>query len=552
MTQSHGDALSEIPVLIVGAGPVGLSAAILLARLGIRSLVIERHPSTTDHPKARGFFTRTMEILRSWDVEAQLRANALPSGAFRFIWVESLAGREIGRVEAPRRDVPGPHSPTYVCMAAQDAFEAALRDHALTYPQIDLRFSTELTAFVQDASSVGTTLRNRDTGETLTAHAAWLIAADGASSRTRETLGIRMLGPGEIDHNINIHFRAELAPWVRHRPAAGYISARGNGTLLWAHGTDRWLILRPFHPARGESPENFTPERCLEIARRAVGIDDLKVELINLACWTRTAEVAETFRQGRVFLAGDAAHRFPPTGGFGANTGIQDVHNLAWKLAGVQKGWAGESILDTYSDERRPVAQANTEFSVTNGARWAAASRAITAGDAAATRQALREQVKHLDSEGQDLGFWYPEGALVPDGTKPPICDSQTYVPGARPGSRAPHLWLSSTPSEGANERSTLDLFEREFVLLTDMTNQSWRRAALRAASELKVPLAAYSIGAGGDFDGEEASFAELYGLDAGGAVLVRPDGHVAWRSRSASTEAEAVMRSVMRTVVRR
>ena len=479
MAQSDGDALSDIPVLIVGAGPVGLSAAILLARLGIRSLVIERHPSTTDHPKARGFFTRTMEILRPWDVEVQIRANALPSGAFRFIWVESLAGREIGRVEPPRRDVPGPYSPTYVCMAAQDAFEAALRDHALTYPQIDLRFSTELTAFVQDASSVATTLRNRDTGETLAARAAWLIAADGASSHTRETLGIPMLGPGEIDHNINIHFRAELAPWVRHRPAVGYISARGNGTLLWAHGTDRWLILRPFHPARGERPESFTPERCLEIARRAVGIDDLKVELINLAFWTRTAEVAETFRQGRVFLAGDAAHRFPPTGGFGANTGIQDVHNLAWKLAGVLQGWAGESILDTYSDERRPVAQANTEFSVTNGARWAAASRAITAGDAAATRQALREQVKHLDSEGQDLGFWYPEGALVADGTNPPHCDSQTYVPGARPGSRAPHLWLSSNRSEGANERSTLDLFEREFVLLTDMTNQGWRRAAL-------------------------------------------------------------------------
>src|SRR5215831_11642289 len=167
MAQSYGDALSDIPVLIVGAGPVGLSAAILLARLGISSLVVERHSSTTDHPKARGFFTRTMEILRPWGVESRIRADALPSGAFRFIWVESLAGREIGRVEPPRRDVPGPHSPTYVCMAAQDAFEAALRDHAVTYPQIDLRFNTELTAFAQDASGVAATLRQRDTGETL-------------------------------------------------------------------------------------------------------------------------------------------------------------------------------------------------------------------------------------------------------------------------------------------------------------------------------------------------------------------------------------------------
>ena len=552
MAQFHGDAPSEIPVLVVGAGPAGLSAAILLARLGIRSLVVERHPSTTDHPKARAFLTRTMEILRPWGVEAQIRANALPSGAFRFIWVESLAGREIGRVEPPRRDVPGPHSPTYVCMAGQDAFEAALRDHAVTYPQIDLRFSTELTALAQEASGVAVALRRRDTGETLKAHASWLIAADGASSHIRRTLGIRMLGLGEIDHNINIHFRAELAPWVRHRPAVGYISARGNGTLLWAHDTDRWLILRSFHPARGQSPESFTPERCLDLARRAVGIDDLKVELINLGFWTRTAEVAETFRQGRVFLAGDAAHRFPPTGGFGANTSIQDVHNLAWKIAGVVQGWAGESILDTYSEERRPVAQANTDFSVTNGARWAAASRAITEGDEAATRQALREQVKHLDSEGQDLGFWYSKGALVADDSSPPVHDSQIYVPNARPGSRAPHLWLCSSGSERASICSTLDLFEREFVMLTDMTEEGWRHAALHAAGELKVPLAVYSIGAGGDFDCGETSFAKLYGLDAGGAVLVRPDGHVAWRSRRTSADAEVIMRSVLRTVLRR
>jgi putative polyketide hydroxylase len=229
----------EIPVLIVGAGPVGLSAAIQLARLGVRSLVVERHPSTTDHPRARGFLTRTMEILRPWGIEASVRAEALPSGAFRFIWVETLAGREIGRVEPPRRDVPGPNSPTYVCMAAQDAFEAVLRRHAATYMEIDLRFSTELTSFEQDRRGVTTVLRDRNSGEAYTAHAAYLIAADGASSRIREMAGIKMLGPGELNHSINIHFRAELAHWVRDRPAVGYSSARGNGTLLWAHGTDR-------------------------------------------------------------------------------------------------------------------------------------------------------------------------------------------------------------------------------------------------------------------------------------------------------------------------
>src|SRR5262249_5142369 len=234
----------EFPVLIVGAGPVGLSAAIELARWGVESLVVERHPSTTDHPKARGFFTRTMEILRPWGVEKSLRADALPPGAFRFIWVETLAGREIGRVAPPRRDVPGPHSPTYVCMAAQDAFEAVLHRHAVTYPEIDLRFSTEMIAFEQDRGGVTATLRKRNSAEGYAVRASYLIAADGASSRIREMLAIKMLGPGELNHNINIHFRAELAEWVCDRPAVGYISARGNGTLLWAHGTDRWLILR--------------------------------------------------------------------------------------------------------------------------------------------------------------------------------------------------------------------------------------------------------------------------------------------------------------------
>src|SRR5262249_18306276 len=330
----------DIPVLIVGAGPVGLSAAILLARLGVKSLLVERHASTTNHPKSRAVLTRTMEVLRPWGVEDALRAQALPPGAFRFIWIDSLAGREIGRVEPTGRDVPGPNSPNYICMVAQDAFEAELRCHAQAYPEIRLSFATELSQIDQNEHVATATLLDRRSGEHRRVRASYIIAADGASSRVREALGVGMVGPGELDHNINIHFRAELAPWVRSRPAVGYISSVGNGTLLWAHGTDRWLILRAFEPARGERPEDFTPQRCLDLARAAVGMPDLPVELINIAFWTRTAQVAQRFQVGRVFLAGDAAHRFPPTGGFGANTGIQDVHNLAWKLAAVVRGWA--------------------------------------------------------------------------------------------------------------------------------------------------------------------------------------------------------------------
>lgn len=545
---SRGSPPTATPVLIVGGGPVGLSAAILLARLGVRSTLVERHPSTTNHPKARGFYTRTMEILRPWGVEAALRAEALPSGAFRFIWVDSLAGREIGRVEPPRRDVAGPHSPTYVCMAAQDAFEAELRRHAETYPAIDLRFDAELTHFVQDAQGVTATIKDRRSHETKTVHAQYMIAADGASSRIREALGIAMLGPGELDHNINIHFRAELGPWVRGRPAVGYISARGNGTLLWAHGTDRWLILRRFQPANGERPEDFTSERCLDLARQAVGIPDLPVELVNLAFWTRTAQVAERFQDGRVFLAGDAAHRFPPTGGFGANTGIQDAHNLAWKLAGVLQGWLSPTLLATYEQERRPVAQANTDFSMINGRRWEAAQRAILSGERAAVQDALTEQVRHLDNEGQDLGFHYEGAGIIDDGTAVPPADSQHYIPTARPGSRAPHLWLQT--HGGAARCSTLDLFERGFTLLVGESGSDWSDAGRQAARAKGVPLTAICIRQGGNFAPEDGDWATLYGVGPDGAVLVRPDGHVAWRSHSNAASPGTTMHTVLGKLV--
>jgi hypothetical protein len=297
-----------------------------------------------------------------------------------------------------------------------------------------------------------------------------------------------------------------------------------------------------------------------------VGIPDLPVELINTAFWRRTAQVAERFQADRVFLAGDAAHRFPPTGGFGANTGIQDVHNLAWKLAAVLSGWANPAVLETYHEERRPVAEANTDFSVTNGRRWEAARQAIVSGDDAAVAHALKEQVKHLDSEGQDLGFWYGSGALISDGTVPPAADSQAYVPSARPGSRAPHLWLRPSARLGSHpvamglhhgEResaqiSTLDLFHSGLTLLTGSDADTWRDAGAQVARALAIPFTAFSIGPAGDFEVPEGNWAALYGVEAGGAVLVRPDGHVAWRIRGSETEPQKVMRRALATVIRR
>src|SRR5262245_29448257 len=203
-----------------------------------------------------------MEVLRPWGIEASLRVGALPASAGRFIWVESLSGREIGRVEPPRPAVPGRHSPTYACIAAQDALEAELRRHAETYPNINLRFSTELVAFEQDPDGVTVTLSDRRSGEVHTRRAAYQIDADGAPSAVREALGMPMLGAGEVGHYWNVHFPAELGAGVRERPAAGYLSSRGHSGWLWAQGADRWLLVRQFRAANGERQEDFTPERC--------------------------------------------------------------------------------------------------------------------------------------------------------------------------------------------------------------------------------------------------------------------------------------------------
>jgi putative polyketide hydroxylase len=223
-------------------------------------------------------------------------------------------------------------------------------------------------------------------------------------------------------------------------------------------------------------------------------------------------------------------------------------------------------LLETYHEERRPVAEANTDFSVTNGRRWDAARQAIVSGDNAAVAHALKEQVKHLDSEGQDLGFWYGSGALISDGTAPPAADSQAYVPSARPGSRARHLWLRPSAGLGSppvamglrhgepetTRISTLDLFHSGLTLLTGSDANAWRDAGSQEARALAIPLAAFGVGPAGDFDVVEGNWAELYGVEAGGAVLVRPDGHVAWRSRGSGTEPRKAMRTALATVTRR
>ncbi len=442
------------PVLIVGSGPAGLTAAVLLADLGVGAVLVERNPSTTDHPRAHVVNTRSMEIFRRIGIaEAVLAAGIPPEAYARVLWKRTVTGDELGALElAPERGVVrAAVSPTRIASCAQDAVESLLRA-AAERRGADLRYGTELLGYEQDDDGVVATLGRE--GKETRLRARYVIAADGASSPTRRLLGIEMRGIPPIATLVGIYFHADLEPWLRARPALLYfvMNGRAPGIVIALDGRRRWIL----HGLAAEA--ELSVEAAAETVRTAVGVEDLPIEVKSIRPWTMTAEVAERFRAGRIFLAGDAAHRFPPTGGFGLNTGVQDVHNLAWKLALVLAGRAPATLLDTYESERRPVAQSNTDWSVRN---FLEAGTAVGPGNFMATlrieaggpdvpevlaqlQRDIDGERDHFDALGQDLGFAYEAGALSPDGTDlPAVADrAADYAPNARPGSRAPHVWL--------------------------------------------------------------------------------------------------------------
>jgi putative polyketide hydroxylase len=543
--------MTDVPVLIIGAGPTGLSLSLQLSRLGVRSLVVERHPSTTDHPRAHVVATRTMELFRSWQMADEVIDAALPlDQAGGIAWVTSLAGEELGRIQLAsdpvRLSARIEASPAITVSCAQDSVEPALlagARRASSATGSEVRFDTTATLVDDGPGGVRVALDGPGGREEIVAR--YLVAADGASSPTRAALGVAMSGHGTLGHYINTYFHADLVPILDGRGAVLHwvVDAEVPGVFVALDGHERWLFNSPYDP-QIEPVDTYTPERCASRVRHAVGAT-VDIDVRSVRPWTMQADVAERYRVGSVFLAGDAAHTFPPTGGLGMNTGIQDAHNLAWKLALVLEGTAGESLLDTYEAERLPIARANTDYSVINAIGAASTGIGPTAADVAARlaaggevgaaerarlTAAIDEQRPHFDFLGQDLGFAYAEGALVPDGTPPEPSSGSTYVPSARPGARAPHAWLT----RGAERLSTLDLFDDQFTLLAPC-GSPW--LAPHRLDRAPVPVAAVAVGPDGDVqtDGgvrtDGTPFADLYGIGPHGAVLVRPDGHVAWRA---------------------
>jgi len=535
----------DTAVLIVGAGPVGLTASILLSRLGVPSLVVERHPGTSIHPKARGINIRTMEIFSQCGVEEDVRAAGLPQDKVRFIvWAESLAGAELERrTPARMRADVARISPLSAALCAQDDLEPVLHRHAEALAPGALRFGAELTGLEQDDDGITATI-----AEGGRVRARWMIAADGARGRVRELLRIALTGRPFLYRSVNVLLRADLTPWTAYRPAALYFVEQSDlrATFVTINGVNRWGFLVNNLPASADMA-SYTPDRCATLVRRAAGVPDLDVEILGVAPWTAAAQVAERFRGGRVFLAGDAAHHMPPTGGFGLNTGVQDVHNLVWKIAGVFHGWAGAALLDSYDAERRPFGQAITAQALANSS---AMGRVAGVDGALESTPGVRARPEFLNEIGMIFGAHYASSAVVPDGTKlPEVVNPITdHIPVARPGSRAPHVWLE----RDGTRLSTIDLFDRGFVLLAGPHGRAWRDSGRAVAATLGVPLEAFTVGSGDGLDDVEGAWPATYGVERDGAVLVRPDAHVGWRSRSSCADPGRELDRALRSMLDR
>lgn len=508
-------------VIIIGGGPVGLSAAICLAYQGIESVLIEKHPSTTNHPKARGVNARTMELFRSWGLEDQLKQYQMPHEAHRFTWIEDFQGKEITRVQATTDYTP--FSPTAVAIIPQDNVEYELFKKAQSMPLIDLRFNTEMVHAAQNDEQVTVEILNRQTNQKETLTAPYLIAADGANSSLRSIFNVEMEGVENLGVFCNIYCEMDLNKYVAHRPSAGFMVTRPDlrGTfVLSSKGNKKWLVGVRLDPNRNFTKETFTDDFCVEYVKKVISDPAIAVHLINKAFWTMAALVAKQYRVGRVFLAGDAAHRLPPTGGFGMNTGIQDVHNLAWKLAMVMNKQADESLLDTYFTERVQIAKTNTAWSMSNAKRFEKIFGALAENDWATFEEALKDQTHHINSILLDLGFVYGQEYET----------QKVYKPTAQVGARAPHSWIV----KGNEQMSTLDLYKDRFVLVCSPEAHYWQDQFRH------FPCDVVTIGEKGAYLDKNGDFLEKYGISQKGAVLVRPDGHVAWRSNDESEKMAA------------
>jgi 2-polyprenyl-6-methoxyphenol hydroxylase-like FAD-dependent oxidoreductase len=541
----------EVPVLIAGGSLVGLTTSLLLSSYGIDNLVVERHSGTAIHPRAASFHQRTVEIFRHAGVQAQVEEAAAKdfeqNGAI--VAVESLCGKELQYFYKSWNEGVEDLSITPRLFITQVSLEPVLAKAAVDRGA-EHRFGTELTSFAQDADGVTATITSRASGRSQTVRSQYLVAADGAHSSIRDQLGIAMQGHGSSEC-ITIYFRADMKEMIGDRNLSVIYVLNPNllGFFRFAlDGQAGFLsIFSVNDPATGEKRDliaDLSDERCSEYVRIALGCaDDVSVTIDSVQRWEASATSAERYSSGRVFLAGDAAHTMPPTGGWGGNTGVADAHNLAWKLAMVLKGVAGPALLESYDAERRPAGLMTMEQAYSIYAGRYAERATLDAKPLAEPRSA----------ESIELGTVYrsaavvdPAGQSVPESGECDVVDPR--APLTDVGSRAPHIEVS----HGGRARSVHDLFEDAYVLLAGAEGDAWRDAAKTVAARDSLPLRPYTVGPKSDAVDSAGAFASAYGIESNGAVIVRPDGVVAWRSPAGAVDLQESVTGAMTALLQR
>lgn len=578
----------ETDVLVIGSGPAGSGAALSLATLGVDHMVITKYRWTANTPRSHITNQRTVEIFRDLGIEDDVLAQGTEHDRMgETVFCTSLAGDEIGRVRtwetAPERASDYiAASPSPNCDIPQTLLEPILVGHAASRGS-RIRFDTEYVGLEQDADGVTVTVRDRTTGHEYTIRAKYVLGADGGRSQVAEDVGLPFEGEMDLAGSMNIVFHADLSHYVEHRPSVLYwilqpgsdVGGIGMGVVRMVRPWNEWLVIWGYDIS--QPPPEVTDAEAIKIVHELVGDDTIPVTIRSTSLWGNNKRYATRYRAGRVFCLGDACHRHPPSNGLGSNTSIQDAYNLAWKLAYVLRGTAGEGLLDSFDAERAPIGKqivlrANKsieEFGPIFDALGLLgesdpevmtrhiAARADNTPEAAEQRAKLRKALElknyEFNAHGVELNHRYASNAVVPDGTPEPEFTRDPelhYHPTTWPGARLPHVWLGGA---GGRRVSTHDLAGKgRFALLTGISGSAWADAAVEVAEKLGVELVPYVIGPGREHIDLYDDWARAREVGEDGCVLVRPDTHVAWRSHGLADDPTSELTRVLTEVLSR
>ncbi|MGW3845976.1 FAD-dependent oxidoreductase [Streptomyces fagopyri] len=586
-TEPPSDSIVTTEVVVVGSGPAGASAALLLATLGVDTIMITKYRWTANTPRAHITNQRAMEVFRDLGVETQVLADATEHGLVGdTVFCTSITGEEIGRIHTwgTRPDREADYRLASPCLTVdipQTYLEPILVRNA-TQRGAHTRFSSEYLSHTQDADGVTVEVLDRLTGARYSIRAKYLIGADGARSKVAADIGLPFEGAMDIAGSMNITFKADISRYVSHRPSVLYwvvqpgsdVGGIGAGLVRMIRPWNEWLIVWGYDIE--DEPPVVDEQAAVQIVRNLLGMPDLDVEITGTSLWGNNEMYASRLHHGRVFCAGDAVHRHPPSNGLGSNTSVQDAYNLAWKLAAVLRGQAAPALLDSYTAERAPVAErivkranrssrefvgifeslglldARTEAEMAAAIEERKGNTPAGAAKRAALVRAMDLKNYEFNAHGVELGQFYTSSAVLSDGSALPAPTRDTdlyYEMSTVPGSHLPHAWVG----DSSRRLALMDLAPyTRWTLLTGIAGEAWAQAGEKIAQELGVPLGTVVIGPGREVTDLYYDWAKLREVEESGVLLVRPDKHIAWRATTLPDNPEDQLRQALLSILGR